>query len=116
MSKAGVTSAQSKVILNKYFDSIKWINRDGMISLSIKPSKDFRNLPVDSSKRSALLEESWQIILRNYSSDSKWKNTTSMKGQYICHASYANSKSAWNIEPDRTETNFKNISSKLCNP
>lgn len=116
MSKAGVTSAQSRAVLTKYFDSIKWINRSGEISLSIMPSEQFKRLPTDNSKYGAAIEESWGIIIRNYSSDSRWKNTTAMKGQYRCHAWFAKSKYPWNIEPHRTETNFDKIVAKLCNP
>lgn len=116
MSKAGGTSAQSRAVLSKYFDSIKWITRSGVVSLSIMPSQQFKNLPTDNSRYGAAIEESWGIILRNYSGNSKWKNTASMKGQYRCHAWYAKSKYPWNIEPHRTETDFNKIVAKLCNP
>lgn len=116
MSKAGGTSAQARAILSKYFDSIKWITRSGVVSLSIMPSQQFKNLPTDSSRYGAAIEESWGIILRNYSGNSKWKNTASMKGQYRCHAWYAKGKYPWNIEPHRTETDFNKIVAKFCNP
>ncbi len=116
MSMAGTNSIKSRAILSKYFDSIKWITRSGTVSLSIMPSQQFKNLPTDSSRYGAAIEESWGIVYRNYSGNSKWKNTTSMKGQYRCHAWFAKSKYPWNIEPHRTETDFNKIVSAFCNP
>lgn len=116
MSLIGTKSVQSRAVLNKYFDSIKWITRNGVRSLSIMPSQQFKNLPTDSSRYGAALEESWGIVYRNYSGSSYWKNTASMKGQYKCHGWFAKSKYPWNIEPHRTTTDWNTIVSKLCNP
>lgn len=110
-------NAYSRQMIPKYFEKIRWITRNGVVSLSIYPTWAFSSKNYGYSYLIAMAEESWGIIVRNYSSNSKWKNTLSLKQQYKCHVLYArNAKTPWNIEPHRTETNFKKVVYKGCNP
>lgn len=117
MSLASNTSTYGRQMIKKYFEKIQWITRNGVVSLSIYPTKEFSSGTYGHSYLFAMAEESWGIIVRNYSNNSKWKNTLSLKQQYKCHVIYArNAKVPWNIEPHRTETNFANVIKKGCNP
>ena len=102
---------------NTYFNSTSWINRSGVISLSINfkisglyPS----NLP---NANAAAAEKAWKILYNRHKNDSKWKNTKSMYVQFICHSSMVGKyKNPWNIEPHRTETSMVKTIAKGCNP
>lgn len=117
MSQASNSTIYGRQMIAKYFEKIKWITRDGVVSLSIYPTYEFSGKTYGYSYLAAMAEESWGIIVRNYSSSSNWKNTLSLKQQYRCHVHYArNAKTPWNIEPHRTETNFDKVVSAGCNP
>lgn len=115
LEMANATGKNARQIVDKYFDKIEWINRNGVVSLSIYPSSLFMSF-TQNTLYYAAISESWGIIQRNYSSNSKWKNTKSMEMQYRCHAMYAQFKTPWNIEPHRTETNFNKVVAAGCNP
>jgi hypothetical protein len=77
--------------------------------------KNFLNI-TSKSAYAAAITESWGIVVRNWSGDKRWKNTTALKQQYICHAHFAKFKSPWNLEPHVTETNYNKVVAKACNP
>ncbi|GAA0225068.1 DUF2599 domain-containing protein [Metaclostridioides mangenotii] len=111
-----MSEIQARQIVKKYFNYIKWINRSGEISLSISPTKEFIDTALKKDVYSAAVTESWGIIKRNYSKDKRWKNTESLRLQYICHTQNAKWKTPWNIEPHRTSTNYGVVVAKRCNP
>lgn len=59
----------------------------------------------------------WQAVYEKFSKDPQWKNTQSMKDQFMCHYHWAQHKGwgtePWNLEPHRPEG--ANIWNK-CNP
>lgn len=97
-----------------YFSSSKWITRTDGISLSIQPKSTLTAGTSNPNYGAIRASDSWNRIVEKHSKDSKWKNTSSMKSQYICHYNNAKSfKTPWNLEPRRTGTaTLKN----LCNP
>ncbi|MHC5268342.1 DUF2599 domain-containing protein [Enterococcus sp. LJL98] len=99
---------------SSYFNSSSWITRDGKKSLSISPKTILTTTNGSPNAESAKRNDSWNKLLDKHSKDSNWKNTSSMKSQYICHIDFAGWwKTPWNIEPWRTGTaNFNN----KCNP
>lgn len=81
-----------------YFSNSKWIDRNGLISLSIYPI----NLAWPSSQ----IETAWQFIVSEHNSHRNWKNESSLRKQFWCHVNFAGSmKTPWNIEPSKTSTN-----------
>ena len=102
--------------LNEYFSKVEWIKRDGVVSLSMYPQHYIVNTPIghDSEKHK---ERSFQLLRDKYSTDSEWKNTESLKAQYLCHVNFAGTdKVPWNIEPHRTTTNSWQVFLAKCNP
>ena len=96
------------------FKSGKWITRNGVVSLSLKPNATLRMSMITGS--SSMRKYSWSAVKSKFSSSKKWKNTTSMKDQYECHWYFAFYKSKFNLEPSRPTTNWPNMVAKLCNP
>lgn len=83
-----------------YFTTSYWITRSIGVSLSIYP------INLAWPRGAVDIEYAWQHILKWHSSDSQWNNTTSMRGQFWCHANLAGSmKTPWNIEPWKTSFN-----------
>ncbi|WP_252502141.1 DUF2599 domain-containing protein [Sporosarcina sp. Marseille-Q4943] len=106
----------SKFGSEHYFEKIEWINRNGMVSLSIYPK-----FPVFNNEDGQLDEQhikrSFDVIEVEHGEDEKWDNTESMRAQYECHVYFArDSKVPWNIEPHRTESRFVETVLKSCNP
>lgn len=99
---------------SSYFNSSSWITREGKKSLSISPKSILTTTNGSPNAESAKRNDSWNKLFDKHSKDSNWKNTSSMKSQYICHIDFARWwKAPWNIEPWRTGTaNFDN----KCNP
>ena len=105
-SKPTLISRNSKEIFSDYFNSVEWITRDGVISISI----DHKTVPLlQISKAFAILES-------EYSSDANWKNRDSLYAQFVCHAQFAPSKNPWNLEPSRTTTGWLATTLNKCNP
>ncbi|BDR76984.1 DUF2599 domain-containing protein [Clostridium tetani] len=98
--------------LTDYFYSVKWITRDGVVSLSIdpKPALYVVNMGDDRAEYERFLKakKGWDIIVKQFSKDSRWKNTKIMEKQYLCHVGYGGIKRPWNIEPHRTSMNPMN--------
>lgn len=112
-----IATARSVNSFSYYFQSSKWISRSGVISLSLSPKQSWVRTVVhgDNPNASASLKnDSWQTVLNNYSGHSNWRNTSSMRSQYMCHVHWAGYwKTPWNLEPHRTGTA---IASNSCNP
>lgn len=96
------------------FKSGKWITRNGVVSLSLKPNATLRMSMITGS--SSMRKYSWSAVKSKFSRSKKWKNTTSMKNQYECHWYFAFYKSEFNLEPSRPTTDWPNMVAKLCNP
>lgn len=99
-----------------YFEKVEWIDRGGIISLSIYPVSN-SPLIVHDENYKLHKNNSFEILKDLYSNDKKWmNNTNSLFEQYSCHVDFASSKVSWNIEPARPfMTGFDMILSK-CNP
>lgn len=103
---------------NEYFKSVKWITRNGIVSLSITPSNKLYGSTYNNANVLAVhAATAWNLLYKKHKSNSKWKNTASLEAQFNCHVIYAGSKKIpWNIEPHRTETNWAIVVAKACNP
>ncbi len=99
--------------LASYFDSAAWIDRGGVISLSLAPKDNVRG---DRSVKNT----AWSYVAsptHGFSSDYRWKNTQVMKWQYDCHFDFARYKESWNLEPDRTADSYIfGVVLNSCNP
>lgn len=101
---------------SKYFKSVKWITRKGVVSLSINPKPILYSNP-NPNALSYYASKSFSKLKKAYSGSKKWKNTGSMRAQYDCHILIARGvKTPWNLEPHRTETNLTKVIAKGCNP
>lgn len=99
-----------------YTSSSKWIVRNGVISLSLYPKKPAYDTPPGMAQ-AHLQKYRWSVVYDKYKNSPNWKNTASMKAQLECHANIPkNSKTPWNLEPHRTETNYWKVVQKGCNP
>lgn len=84
----------------KYISKAYWITRDGVRSISIYPRK---------SAPGWTKERAWQDVKTNFSFYNNWKNETSLRNQFYCHARNIwpySSKIPWNIEPSKKSTNI----------
>jgi len=101
---------------SSYYKSSKWINRSGVVSLSIQPKM---NAWTGSSYAGNIFKQKdrWDVLVKKHSGSKKWKNSASLKAQLNCHADLAKSaKTPWNLEPHRTTTNYAKVLAKACNP
>lgn len=99
-----------------YFEKIEWIERNGVLSLSIYP-KFPSFIKEDGKLDEQRIQHSFELIESEYGVDEKWNNTASMRVQYECHAYFARDRKVpWNIEPHRTESRFSETVLKSCNP
>ncbi|CAF0974871.1 unnamed protein product [Brachionus calyciflorus] len=91
---------------NLYFNSVEWITRDGILSLSI----DHKTVPYDK------VPEAFAELERLFSQDPQWKNRDSLYMQFLCHVNFAANKNPWNIEPHRVTTSYLQHILYACNP
>lgn len=101
-----------------YFTKVEWIDRNGEISLSIYPKDILFGKNYDNPNQfMAHVDYAFSLIKDKFSSSSYWDNGESMYAQFHCHAMFAgDSKTPWNIEPWRTETNLFKVIAAKCNP
>ncbi|MGQ4548847.1 DUF2599 domain-containing protein [Dermabacteraceae bacterium P13077] len=91
----------------------KWINRRGVVSLSLMP------------RRSGIGNEgkirTWNLVYNRFHRNSNWtgkgkrkasKVNESMKKQYLCHFKYGMLKTPWNLEPHKRA---EDVSFITCN-
>lgn len=98
-----------------YFITSRWISRNGEIALHmlVKPLLYETN----GNIRMAHANRAFYLLKNRHSSDSRWRNTTSMEVQFHCHVLGAAAvKTDWNIEPHRTTTNLAVTMAYRCNP
>ncbi len=93
-----------------YFNYAAWINRDGLITLSLDPVSTVRASWSKAEAAWTALESS------SLAASSNWKNSTCMYWQYKCHFNYANDKTYWNIEPSRNAASYAAVVLGRCNP
>ncbi|ASI36907.1 hypothetical protein A0126_19060 (plasmid) [Exiguobacterium sp. N4-1P] len=100
-----------------YFDSVSWITRDGVVSLSIHPDKKSPLITSNGNIKMAHAGHAFSLLKAKWSSSSKWKNTSAMSAQFHCHVLGAGkAKTPWNLEPHRTTTSLPATMAKACNP
>lgn len=101
-----------------YFESVRWITRDGVVSLSIQPTyllTSAANPNGNILMARAFHAFSW--LEDRFSSDYRWDHTDSMAAQFHCHVLLAGDfKTPWKIEPFRTESNLMKVMAAKCNP
>lgn len=116
METRGMLTDFNDYTFDDYFSKVEWIDRSGIKSVSIYPKEiltEWSNQEVKDkhSKRS------FELLAANFGKDIRWMNAESLYVQYKCHEVFAGSqKVPWNIEPHRTETDYKATVGKLCNP
>ena len=110
--------AETRDDFDLYFNSVQWITRDGVVSLSIdhKSNLNMQNVNNDVVLLSTNIQNSFNILKSRFGSDSEWNNEVSLWNQYYCHAHFAASKNPWNIEPHRTTTSLFTTILNGCNP
>ncbi len=81
-----------------YFSSGGWINRQGLVSLSLYPKN-----PITWT--SAKAAYAWYSTMARFDEDYRWANTNVMKEQFYCHWTLGSWKSPWNLEPSKTSIN-----------
>lgn len=89
-----------------YFDSAGWIDRDGVIALSIH----HKTVPYDQ------IPAAFSELESRFSSDPEWRNRDSLYMQFMCHVNFAPNKNPWNIEPHRITTSYLQHILNGCNP
>lgn len=98
----------------KFFSSVSWINRGGVISLSVN-----YNNAIFSAK-----ERSWNVLLMAHYNDYYWNNArnsnpsanNSMYHQYTCHVDFAGSlKKPYNLEPYTADKGYWGFVGNACN-
>ncbi|MBC9786971.1 DUF2599 domain-containing protein [Carnobacterium maltaromaticum] len=83
-----------------YIGRAYWINRNGLLSVSIYPNKGASGWTKDRA---------WDELKRNFSHYANWKNETSLRKQFNCHARPIppyTGKIPWNLEPSKAATNI----------
>lgn len=108
-----VTSRARGFTFGDFFDGVSWIERDGVVSLSIDPNGTTWSWnPVAPFKAN----EAFNMIRDRYSNDPRWKNEESLRNQFVCHVVGAFYKSNWNLEPHRPVVSTFEMTRSLCNP
>ncbi|MSF58410.1 DUF2599 domain-containing protein [Turicibacter sanguinis] len=94
-----------------YFESIKWITRDGVVSLSLDPTALVRT-------NSYYMALAWNDVEAGYAHHFNWnnKNNQTMYWQFLCHFDFAKDKEQWNIEPHRNVDSYLKVVNAKCNP
>lgn len=112
------TASASADSFSDYFTSSKWITRDGVVSLSVTPKSSGPLIKApNGNARMVAASKAWTILYNKHKGSSNWKNTASMKAQFECHVTMAQSfKTPWNLEPHRTTTSLTETIKKGCNP
>lgn len=99
--------------------SVRWINRSGLVSLSIVPTGWNRFNTNFGPAISAGWNEALSKTVSSYV-NGRWysratANTTQMYWQYNCHQVLAFAKGEWNLEPSTYRSSYAAYSANLCN-
>ncbi|MBM7588147.1 hypothetical protein JOC86_004722 [Bacillus pakistanensis] len=105
----------SATYYSTYFSGFSWITRSGVKSLSLQPTSYLR-YPPDQGEAAARAIDAWDKVYAVHSGSSNWYNTGGMEDQFLCHASFARTKSSWNLEPSRPNVSYAQTVAKACNP
>ena len=110
----GIKEARFVLLFGNLFSEIRWIEREGVKSLSIQPSDDFRILSKNPDE--AIKEFAWSQIYQTASQDPDWDNEESLRNQFFCHWYFAGNKEVFNIEPSREVVSVGELLLNGCNP
>ncbi|RMZ98435.1 hypothetical protein BpHYR1_053605 [Brachionus plicatilis] len=91
---------------DSYFESASWIDRNGVVALSIF----HKTIAYDK------VEAAFKELETRFSSDVQWKNRDALYMQFLCHVNFAPAKNPWNIEPHRVTTSYLQHILNACNP
>jgi len=95
-----------------YFNSLSWITRGGVRSLSISPKNPF-TINKEGSWGELARYFQYHPMYTGISNSSKWN---SMYNQYVCHVDYARGfKTPWNIEPATPDKGYWGFVGSSCN-
>lgn len=100
--------------LGIYFNSVAWITRDGLLSLSLYPKTTVRNSITTK-------ETAWNVLSNTnvgFGYDLRFSsNKATLKQQYDCHffVPIANVKTYWNLEPSKPYTDLITLMLTGCN-
>lgn len=112
---SNVVVALAAPTYSSYFSSGTWINRDGLISLSMKHKKYL--FSGSTNDRAMKVGDSWNKLKAKHSGNAKWKNTNGMRDQYYCHyGTIGAAKNPWNLEPARKDVGYAMTVRYGCNP
>lgn len=98
----------------RYFSKVSWINRDGLISLSVKHTD-----AIYGEK-----ENSWLTLALFHYGQAQWQNAErsnpssyqSMYNQYVCHVDFAPGvKNPYNLEPSTPDKGYWGFVASACN-
>lgn len=96
-----------------YFTDGYWLTRSDGLTLELKPYYTNLYAATTLPNNVTRADDSWSTVYNKFYTHTNWKNTASMKSQYMCHYDLSVGTDAWNLEPWRTGTaNATN----LCNP
>lgn len=98
--------------LATYFNDISWVERSGILSLSLLQKKEsFKN--ITKEKRDEVFKQLENTLAEDY----RWNNQSkSIYDQYVCHVGFASDKSDWNLEPQRPVVKAIDLLLSSCNP
>lgn len=100
-----MSESKSSTWSNRWFSSGKWINRSGLVSLSLMPT-DWVTVPHAAH---ATGPKAWETVKSRFGNDKEWRKypwaDESMLGQFKCHVGYGKLKVPYNLEPSREHFN-----------
>lgn len=94
-------------MLPRLVDSAEWVERDGVKALEVTPSRTLRG-----ASDPAVFDEAWRrVVVAVPAAD-----IPGLKDQFVCHATFASSKTSWYLEPSRPDVGFVKTVQARCNP
>ncbi|MBD3689126.1 DUF2599 domain-containing protein [Nanchangia anserum] len=110
VSSYGVERTAVAGTFGTYFQYGKWINRGGVVSLSL--------MPKSGGIGNYGSVQTWNAVYQKFHLASQWTRhratgvDASMKKQYLCHFKYGMLKTPWNLEPHKKAADVSSIN---CN-
>lgn len=96
--------------IENYFHYAAWITRNGVISLSLDPTKEVR-------QNLAVKNDAWNLLKSRtdgFGSHPNWYNEEKLKWQFDCHFQFATFKDYWNLEPSSKSTSYADCVANGC--
>ncbi|MCG7343997.1 DUF2599 domain-containing protein [Sporosarcina sp. ACRSL] len=116
METRGMLKDFNDYTFDDYFSKVEWIDRKGIKSVSIYPKETLTEWS-SQEVREKHSKRSFELLAADFGKDTRWMNTESLYVQYKCHEVFAGSRKVpWNLEPHRTETDYRATVRKSCNP